>query len=233
METNFKTLVQQADALMGNLYIARSEYSPALALYKEAIEDLFGLMKSTPDPNRRTKTQSIIEHLLTKAETCKQRLNPSNPAPRPKSLNFTSKSLNLGRALLPKSNLQPKPSVNKPNPLAPYESVIMNEIIDSAPSVRWDDIAGLESAKEMLQEAIIQPSLYPHLFTGIRAPPKGILLFGPPGTGKTMLAKAVASQCSATFFNITAAALTSKFVRNLYSLEKVKRWCALCSASQE
>jgi spastin len=100
----------------------------------------------------------------------------------------------------------------------------MNEIIDSAPSVRWDDIAGLESAKEMLQEAIIQPSLYPHLFTGIRAPPKGILLFGPPGTGKTMLAKAVASQCSATFFNITAAALTSKFVRNLYSLEKVKRW---------
>jgi spastin len=224
MESNFKFLVQQADALMGNLYTARSEYSPALALYKEAIEDLFGLMKSTPDPNTRTKTQTIIQHLLTKAETCKNNLNSSKPASRSKPVNFTSKSLNLGQALLPKSNLQPKSSVNKANPLVAYEAVIMNEIIDSAPSVRWDDIAGLESAKEMLQEAIIQPSLYPHLFTGIRAPPKGILLFGPPGTGKTMLAKAVASQCSATFFNITAAALTSKFVRNLYSLEKVKRW---------
>lgn len=96
-----------------------------------------------------------------------------------------------------------------------FESMIENEIIDSSPGVNWDDIAGLESAKAMLQEVIVQPSLYPHLFTGIRAPPKGILLFGPPGTGKTMLAKAVASQCSATFLCITAADLTSKFVRNI------------------
>lgn len=215
METNFKSIIQQADALMGILYIARSDYSPALFLYKQAIEDLFRLMKSYTDPIQKKKTQLIIQNTLTKAETCKNCMNPQSvPLPRPHSMNFSSKALNIGRSILPRTNLPNPPQPNRPNPLAPYESVIMNEIIDSKPSVHWDDIAGLESAKAMLQEAIIQPSLYPHLFTGIRTPPKGILLFGPPGTGKTMLAKAVASECSATFFNITAAALTSKFVRS-------------------
>ncbi|KAJ3154116.1 Vacuolar protein sorting-associated protein 4 [Geranomyces michiganensis] len=85
-------------------------------------------------------------------------------------------------------------------------------ILQEKPNVKWEDIAGLESAKEALKEAVILPIKFPHLFTGKRTPWRGILLYGPPGTGKSYLAKAVATEANATFFSVSSSDLVSKWM---------------------
>ncbi|KAI4158249.1 MAG: hypothetical protein LQ342_007623 [Letrouitia transgressa] len=104
---------------------------------------------------------------------------------------------------------------------------IFNEVVVSGDEVHWDDIAGLDVAKKALKEAVVYPFLRPDLFMGLREPARGMLLFGPPGTGKTMLARAVATESRSTFFAISASSLTSKWlgeseklVRALFSLAK-------------
>ena len=89
---------------------------------------------------------------------------------------------------------------------------VCNEVIDSSASVAWEDIAGQEAAKRLIQEVVVWPMMNPDIFKGARAPPKGILLFGPPGTGKTLLGKAIASNIDASFFAISASSLTSKWI---------------------
>lgn len=88
---------------------------------------------------------------------------------------------------------------------------IERDIVEHNVDVKFDSIAGLETAKQLLQEAVLLPSWVPKFFTGIRRPWRGVLMFGPPGTGKTMLAKAVASECNTTFFNVSASTLSSKY----------------------
>jgi vacuolar protein-sorting-associated protein 4 len=101
-------------------------------------------------------------------------------------------------------------------------------IVIEKPNVQWADVAGLEGAKEALKEAVILPIKFPHLFTGNRKPWKGILLFGPPGTGKSFLAKAVATEANnSTFFSVSSSNLVSKWlgeseklVKNLFEMAR-------------
>lgn len=85
-------------------------------------------------------------------------------------------------------------------------------ILTDKPNIKWEDVAGLEAAKEALKEAVILPIKFPHLFTGKRQPWKGILLYGPPGTGKSYLAKAVATEANSTFFSVSSSDLVSKWM---------------------
>lgn len=85
-------------------------------------------------------------------------------------------------------------------------------ILTDKPNVKWEDVAGLEQAKEALKEAVILPIKFPHLFQGKRQPWKGILLYGPPGTGKSYLAKAVATEANSTFFSVSSSDLVSKWM---------------------
>jgi len=106
--------------------------------------------------------------------------------------------------------------------------LIKNEIMDAGEPITWDDIAGLQFAKDMVKEIVVWPMLRPDIFTGLRGPPKGLLLFGPPGTGKTLIGKCIACQSGSTFFSISASSLTSKWVgegekmvRALFAVAKV------------
>ncbi|KAK2152523.1 hypothetical protein LSH36_326g04091 [Paralvinella palmiformis] len=111
------------------------------------------------------------------------------------------------------------------------QSRLSDAIVIETPDIKWDDVAGLEGAKEALKEAVILPIKFPHLFTGKRKPWRGILLFGPPGTGKSYLAKAVATEANnSTFFSVSSSDLVSKWlgeseklVRNLFELAREKR----------
>ncbi|HOQ20618.1 MAG TPA: AAA family ATPase, partial [Methanothermobacter sp.] len=99
------------------------------------------------------------------------------------------------------------------NALKDIQPSALREVLVQVPNITYDDIGGLEKAKQELREAVEWPLKYPEKFKefGIK-PPKGILLYGSPGTGKTLLAKAVANESEANFIAVKGPELLSKWV---------------------
>ncbi|MDH5806937.1 MAG: AAA family ATPase [Candidatus Methanomethylicaceae archaeon] len=108
---------------------------------------------------------------------------------------------------------------------ASYEDLLLIE----KPNVKWEDVAGLEEVKKAIRESIVYPSKRPDLFPlGF---PRGILLYGPPGCGKTLIAAAVATEIDAAFFSVDAASIMSKWLgeaeKNVAKLFKSAREAAI------
>ena len=106
--------------------------------------------------------------------------------------------------------------------------MISDTIISERPNIKMSEVAGLADAKQAIDDAILTPMKHPELFKGkARQPWRGILFYGPAGCGKTLVAKAVASEVNATFFNVSAANIVSKWlgeserlVMNLFELAR-------------
>jgi len=89
----------------------------------------------------------------------------------------------------------------------------LREVLVQVPDIKWDDIGGLDNAKQELREAVEWPLKYPESFDKFGVtPPRGVLIYGPPGTGKTLLAKAVANESKANFIAVKGPELLSKWV---------------------
>ncbi len=93
------------------------------------------------------------------------------------------------------------------------QEMISDTIISERPNIKMTEVAGLDDAKQAIDDAILTPLKHPELFKGkARQPWRGILFYGPAGCGKTLIAKAVASEVNATFFNVSAANIVSKWL---------------------
>ena len=187
------------------------KYHQAMNKYQRAAEILIQFLRFNKNPIMRQNIEPRVEEYLNKAKILKARLG--------------GKPIRRDAEFKPsEEGSEAKGATNEEQELL---DMISGTIVTESPNVSWNEIAGLENCKQALREAIVLPMVKPDLFTGARKPWSGILLFGPPGCGKTLLAKAAASECKATFFSASSADLLSKWLgeseKLISSLFKVAR----------
>jgi len=195
----------------------KGHYRQAINKYQRAAEILIQFIKYNKNPMMIRKCQDQIEQYVNRALVLKAHLS----GPR------------MRRASPAVISSEPKGEGDggEESAVSSEEQELMDSIsgtiLTESPNVKWRDIAGLKDCKQAVREAIVLPIMKPQLFTGARKPWSGILLFGPPGCGKTLLAKAAATECKATFFSVSSADLLSKWLgeseKLISSLFKVAR----------
>jgi len=200
-------------------------YEEALRLYEHSVEYFLHAIKyeASSDKAKESIRAKCVQY-LDRAEKLKVYLKKKQKKPvadgeKPNSSGAQSKN--------DKDSDSEEDSKEDPDKKK-FADQLSGAIVVEKPNVSWDDVAGLNGAKEALKEAVILPVKFPHLFTGKRKPWKGILLYGPPGTGKSYLAKAVATEANnSTFFSVSSSDLVSKWlgeseklVRTLFELAR-------------
>ncbi|BAT73024.1 hypothetical protein VIGAN_01047800 [Vigna angularis var. angularis] len=200
----------------GKLAISSNSLSHALSIFHKG--------KSSRGDTLKLEDQAVKSEKQSEEGTdMKSEAKSENAAPVKKAEAEISTS--VGKADGEKSVPAPKaPGVPPDNE---FEKRIRPEVIPANEiNVTFSDIGALDETKESLQELVMLPLRRPDLFTGgLLKPCRGILLFGPPGTGKTMLAKAIAKEAGASFINVSMSTITSKWfgedeknVRALFTL---------------
>ncbi|KAI5626538.1 vacuolar protein sorting-associated protein 4B, partial [Silurus asotus] len=191
-------------------------YKEALRLYEQSIQYFLHVVKYEAQGEKAKQSiRTKCKDYLDRAEQLKEYLKKAETQPPAKPVKVSN---DKGNDSDDGDNSEKKKLQNQ----------LQGAIVMEKPNIKWNDVAGLEGAKEALKEAVILPIKFPHLFTGKRTPWRGILLFGPPGTGKSYLAKAVATEANnSTFFSISSSDLVSKWlgeseklVKNLFSLAR-------------
>uniref|UniRef100_A0A8C2MEI9 vesicle-fusing ATPase n=1 Tax=Cricetulus griseus TaxID=10029 RepID=A0A8C2MEI9_CRIGR len=172
-------------------------YEEALQLYQHAVQYFLHVVKYETQGDKAKQGPSVQNTLLDRAEKLKEYLKKKEKKPQ--------KPVNEEHDGEAESD-------------DPEKKKLQNQLQGA---IIIDDVAGLEGAKEALKEAVILPIKFPHLFTGKRTPWRGILLFGPAGTGKSYLAKAVATEANnSTVFSISSSDLVSKWLGESEKLVK-------------
>ncbi|VDM16019.1 unnamed protein product [Hydatigera taeniaeformis] len=201
----------------------KKNYEEALRLYQIGCDYMLHALKyGCHNDKSRDSIKTKVCQYLDRAEKIKNYLE-SNPAEEVRAISILSYCSTERKPV--KADKEEDAEKTK------FHNQLSEAIVMEKPNVRWDDVAGLEAAKEALKEAVILPIKFPHLFTGKRTPWQGILLYGPPGTGKSYLAKAVATEANkSTFFSISSSDLVSKWlgeseklVKNLFELARQHR----------